>query len=151
MVFLQGLTSEGGPAAACLELFDDYTIELFVSKEVMAEIHDVLTRPKLRARFSRLTDERADKLIVGLKEHATMIEFVPRRYRYERDHKDEKYLNLAIAAGAEYLVSRDNDLLSLAEDNVVGRDFLSHFPNLRIVDLVIFLREARRTLEVPLG
>lgn len=38
MVFLQGLTSEGGPAAACLELFDDYAIELFVSKEVMAEI-----------------------------------------------------------------------------------------------------------------
>lgn len=80
MVFLQGLTSEGGPAAACLELFDDYAIELFVSKEVMAEIHDVLTRPKLLARFSRLTDERADRLIVGLKEHATMIEFVPRRY-----------------------------------------------------------------------
>lgn len=43
-----------------------------------------------------------------------MIDEVPREVALDRDPKDEPYLNLACVSGAEYLVSRDADLLDLA-------------------------------------
>jgi len=46
-----------------------------------------------------------------------MISEVPRVFAYDRDPKDEPYINLAIAAGANYIVSWDNDILDLAESS----------------------------------
>lgn len=113
MVFLQGLISESGVAVNCFELFENGTVELFVSEEVLAEIQDVITRPKLQAKYFRLTDERAEKLVEVLRTKATIIKDVPHVFSYTRDPKDEKYINLAIAAGVEYIISRDTDLLDL--------------------------------------
>ena len=51
-------------------------------------------------------------------------------------------MNLAVAARAEFLVLRDNDLLDLSDESRdEGRDFRLRFPNLRILDPVGFLRE----------
>ena len=44
---------------------------------------------------------------------------VPRIQTYGRDADDEPYLNLAIAAEADYVVTRDNDLLALATDHSI--------------------------------
>ncbi|HEY2911138.1 MAG TPA: putative toxin-antitoxin system toxin component, PIN family, partial [Gemmataceae bacterium] len=44
---------------------------------------------------------------------ATTIEPVPDAFELQRDPEDSKYLNLAIAANAKLIVSRDNDLLDL--------------------------------------
>lgn len=114
MVFLQGLITENGVAARCLELVENREIELFVSQEVLTEIRDVLTRPKLQARFPLLTSERAAKLLELLNEKATFVKNVPKIFTYPRDPKDEKYIDLAVAANAEYIVTRDTDLLDLA-------------------------------------
>ena len=38
---------------------------------------------------------------------------MPNLFTLDRDPKDAKYVNLAIAAGADFLVTRDNDLLEL--------------------------------------
>ena len=58
------------------------------------------------------------------------------------------YINLAIAAGASYLVSRDNDVLDLAKlSNPDGGRLRSHTPHLQILDPVSFLAEARRRLQ----
>jgi predicted nucleic acid-binding protein len=47
---------------------------------------------------------------------------------------------LAAAARANYLVSRDKDLLSLATDwSVLGKQFRQRCPRLHIVDPVDFL------------
>jgi predicted nucleic acid-binding protein len=53
-----------------------------------------------------------------------------------RDPKDERYLNLAIAVGARYLVSRDTDLLDLMKD----QPFRNQFPHLNILDPTAFLQ-----------
>jgi predicted nucleic acid-binding protein len=37
---------------------------------------------------------------------------VPKEFSYRRD-EDEPYINLAVAAGADFIVSRDRDLLDL--------------------------------------
>lgn len=144
VVFLQGLIKERGPGAKCLELFEDGIIELFISEGALNEIGDVLTRPDLQHKFPLLTQERAEQLLVSLKERATFLEFVPAEFRYDRDPKDEMYVNLALAAEAAYLVSRDNDLLDLMKETDTGRDFRERFPSLTILDPVAFLREVEK-------
>lgn len=141
MLFLQGLISESGIAVSCFELFENGIVELFVSEEVLAEIQDVITRPKLQARYSRLTDERAQRLIEILRLKATLIKSPPRVFNYTRDPKDEKYINLAVAADAEYIVSRDSDLLDLMTGfDVKSKEFRQKTRPLKIVEPVDFLR-----------
>lgn len=106
---------------------------------------DVLTRPELQHKFPLLTQERAEELLEGLKERATFLESVPAEFSYDRDPKDEMYVNLALAAGAAYLVSRDNDLLDLMKETDTGRDFRKRLPSVTILDPVAFLREVEKS------
>jgi predicted nucleic acid-binding protein len=66
---------------------------------------------------------------------------VPKAFSYERDPHDEPYLNLAIAVDAQYLVSRDKDLLDLMADSA----FRGQYPGLSIVDPVTLLRTLKST------
>lgn len=145
VVFLQGLIKETGPGVGCLELFENGRIELFISQAVLNEICDVLTRPDLRQRFPSLTHERYEMLLRGLKAKATFLESVPATFSYDRDPKDEMYINLALAAEAAYLVSRDNDLLDLMKETDTGREFRERFPSLTILDPAAFLREVEKS------
>jgi predicted nucleic acid-binding protein len=50
-------------------------------------------------------------------------------------------LNLAIEAQADFIVTRDNDLLDLMRwDTETGREFQKRFRSLRILDPVAFLK-----------
>ncbi len=54
---------------------------------------------------------------------------------------DECYINLAIEAKADYLVSRDRDLLDLMTGHTdVCKDFRRRFRQLKIVEPIEFLR-----------
>jgi uncharacterized protein len=135
MIFLQGLVREKGIAVDCLELVENSKIKLFVSKEILAEIADVLTRPKLQERFSLLTKERVERLLEILKQEAVLIKNVPKVFTYPRDPKDEKYINLAIETEADYIVSRDNDLLDLMTDFTdEAKEFRQRFRPLRVIE-----------------
>jgi putative PIN family toxin of toxin-antitoxin system len=141
MIFLQGLISKSGIAVNCFELFENEIIELFVSEEVLAEIQDVITRPKLQAKYSRLTNERAERLVEVLRTKATLIKDVPTVFNYPRDPKDEKYINLAVAAGSEFIISRDMDLLDLMTDfDNDSKEFRQKFRPLKIIQPSEFLK-----------
>ena len=111
MVFLQAVTNEQGPAFACLGLVEEEKLELVVSPVILAELRDVLSRPKVRAKFPHLTDERAEGFIYWLEDKGITLAEVPRAFEYPRDPDDEPYINLAVASDSRYLVSRDKDLL----------------------------------------
>ena len=75
----------------------------------MAELLDVLTRPRL-ARF--INPELRDDVLSLLDTYGVFV--VPtQRVTDCRDPKDDKYLELALAAGADTIVSSDQDLLVL--------------------------------------
>ena len=94
------------------------------------------------------TDELVRAFLAGLREQALLISEVPRAFEYERDLKDAPYINLAIAAKANYLVSRDKDLLDLAVyNNSDGQQLRLRAPTLQILDPPSFLAELRRTLQ----
>lgn len=141
MIFLQAVVNESGPAAACLNKADGGPVELCLSPETRAEVHDVVNRRGVRKQFRALTDERVTNFLARLDLVATLISDVPAAFMLKRDPKDSKYINLAIAANAELVVSRDNDLLDLmTSDDAEPVAFRSAYPTIRILDPVAFLR-----------
>lgn len=80
-----------------------------LSNAVDAEIAEVLSRPK----FARaISGERRKRILDILR--GTAVWFEPTiRVADCRDQKDDKYLELAFAAGAEVIVSSDDDLIVL--------------------------------------
>ncbi len=135
MILLQAAARPQGPSAECLRLVKAGRLELFLSPEILAEVRDVLTRPKTLKKFSALTPEAVQLFLQDLQAQSVIMDQVPRRFSLPRDPKDEPYLNLAIASDASYLVSRDRDLLDLMADEAFRRSF----PVLVIIDPVEFL------------
>ncbi len=142
VVCLQGAAREAGPAGACFRLMQAEALSACVSRQVLAEIADVLDRPKIRQRFKTLTDERVAAFLQELQARAAFFDPVPEVFAYPRDPNDEPYVNLAAAAGARYLVTWDNDLLDLMNAATPeGKAFQERFPGLSALNPVTLLQE----------
>ncbi len=140
MIYLQGVARAKSPANACFALVKENIVELYLSLETLAEIEDVFTRPKFRNRFPSLTDEMIQAFLKDIKDKAVILKNAPSVFSYPRDPKDEKYINLAVEAKADFLVSRDNDLLDLMTGYTDEcKDFRRRFRGLKIVNPVEFL------------
>jgi len=149
VVCLQGAAKPNGPAGACFELMENGQITVSVSEPILAEIADVLNRSRLKQRFKSLTPERVESFLGELLNAAVLVRSVPAVFTYPRDPDDEAYINLALAAGAKFLLTWDKDLLDLMQDNPEGRGFRARFPDLRITTPVDFLRELALQPEGP--
>lgn len=141
VIYLQATLSDKGAAYACWQLVETGEVRVFVTKAILAEIEDVLNRPKLRRKYSVLTDEKVAEVLQSIRAHAVLIENTNQIYVFERDPNDEVFINLALACGVEFLISRDNDLLDLRKD----KNFKVSFPQLRIVNPAEFLEIYRET------
>ena len=80
-----------------------------LSPAVDAEIAEVLGRPK----FALLLPEARRERVLNILRSAALWFEPTERVTDCRDAKDNKYLELAVAAGAEIVVSSDDDLLVL--------------------------------------
>jgi uncharacterized protein len=101
------LKADSAPERALLhaEASDVFALSVAVD----AEIAEVLARPKFARAIPR---ERLDFVLQVLRSEA--VWFAPtERVTDCRDPKDDKYLELALAADAETIVSSDDDLLVL--------------------------------------
>jgi putative PIN family toxin of toxin-antitoxin system len=124
------------------QLVDQTRVTLCLSDEVLEEVRDVLTREEYQRQFPALTIEAVGALLKGLTARAVFVQHVPNVYTLERDPKDSKYINLALAAGAGFLVTRDKDLLDLMDHTTAtGAEFRRRFPDLRIIAPGDFVRE----------
>ncbi len=141
-VFLQALVNPNGPAGRCKQLVDRGEVELFVSEEVLTEMAEVLSRPRTRKLAPALTIEVIEAFIADVRLKSICLQNVPEEYRFERDPKDACYINLAIVAGAKFIVSRDNDLLDLMNPNSkTAGEFQRRFPMLKIINPTDLLAE----------
>lgn|SRR5262245_16098852 len=141
-IFLQGAANRRSQARRALRLFFDGKITLFVSAPILEELHDVLNRPVIRYKFPKLNDRIVRALLKKIERKAVVIENIPEEFHFERDPKDEPYLNLAIVTNSTYLVSKDNDLLDLmtktSEDALA---FRRRYPFLKIIQAKEFIAE----------
>jgi len=147
MVYLQAAAREKSPARKCLRLAEEHKVQLFISRKIIAEVREVLSREKIRRRFDALTDESVAVFLERVRQAADFVRTAPDHFDYSgRDSKDEPYINLAIEVQADYLVSRDNDLLDLMDWNhEAGREFQKRFRFLKIVTPETFLNEIENT------
>jgi putative PIN family toxin of toxin-antitoxin system len=144
MIYLQATINEFGPAATLLRLVDDEAFSLLTSNEILEEVREVLLRPKIRERNLDLTGERVDAFINHVREKGIVLDDVQQHFIYSRDPKDEKYINLAVEADADYVISRDYDLLDLMTGYTDEcKEFRRKFRQLKIIAPVEFLKIVR--------
>jgi putative PIN family toxin of toxin-antitoxin system len=141
VVFAQALISDSGPAAQCVALARSGTIRLVLSDIVITEIRELPS--KLPARLL-VTSERVEAFLNEVAPLAEMIDDVPELYRHPVDADDSHYVNLALAASATLITSRDHHLLDLMDHSrPMGRDFRERFPQLEIVRPEVLVRRLR--------
>lgn len=116
-----------GPAGEILRQWRDDRFELLVSEATLEELRDVLQRPAIRGR-QRLTLKEIDEIIEGFLTAATVV-YPTDAIQVAADPDDDKFLECAVAGGAEVIVSRDPHLLDLKE-----------YRGIRILSPVAFLR-----------
>ena len=99
----------GDAAERMLEATQRASWRIFTSPHVLAEIERVMVeRLGFSRRFALLTRRRA-------KRRAILVEPAPfSRHRVPGDPDDSPILQAALAAGADYLVTNDTDLLALS-------------------------------------
>jgi putative PIN family toxin of toxin-antitoxin system len=113
---------------------------LYVSEATLAELREVLSRREMRIKRPHMTADYVDIFVERVRRSAVLVDSVPSVLAFPRDPKDEPYLNLLIASGASYLISRDRDLLDLAKpESAVGSELRRHAPAATIVDPFEFL------------
>jgi uncharacterized protein len=141
-VLLQAAARQQSDAAGCLTLAEEGLIQLFVSKEVLLEIEDVLNRPEVRAHFPDLSDEIAGAFLKRLRNFSEFVSNVPRTFTYSRDEDDESYINLAVEVSADFIVTRDRDLLDLMTGHTDDcKEFRQRFRTLKVINPVDLLKE----------
>jgi putative PIN family toxin of toxin-antitoxin system len=102
----------GGAAFELLQFAYAGRFELVLSEPILTEVADVvLTRPHLRTRY-RYTDNAVAAYVNGLRRAATIVTDLP-QLSVVRDKTDDIILATAVAAAADYLCTRDRDLLDL--------------------------------------
>jgi putative PIN family toxin of toxin-antitoxin system len=113
-VVVSGIIKEEGPAGQILRLLvQERKFTSVTSVEILAEIREVLLRPKVR-KYHGWTDEQIDTFVIFLYAQSLVTEG-KLRVNVAKDPSDNKFLSCAREANAEYLVSGDTDLLELKE------------------------------------
>ena len=100
---------------------------ILISVPVLLELAEVLARPKLN---KYLLEEERMRFLISFLKAAEMVE-VTERVAACRDAKDDKFLELAVSARADCIVSGDADLLVLNPFRgipiITPDNFLRHF------------------------
>jgi putative PIN family toxin of toxin-antitoxin system len=132
-VFFQALTSPLGPAGRLLSYASSGIVSLYVSEGAFDELRGVTARPYIAQKY-RLNEQIVSDFIREVCSFATCLDSVPHLFEFPRDPKDAHYVDLALAARAKLIVSRDKDLLSLRDATTAdGRNFIAKYPALEIL------------------
>jgi len=83
--------------------------EILLSRPVLKELNEVLTREKLKP---YLLPEERERFVIALLNKSIFID-IEEKIQVCRDPKDDKFLELAANGGAACIISGDEDLLIL--------------------------------------
>jgi len=117
-----------GNERRCMMKVEKGNVKLFSSREIIVEIYDVARREKLAEiiRRTKYTPEILTGKILGMSE---IVDIKRRREIVIEDPDDIKFIECAIAAKAQYIVSGDSHLLKLRKYEGIkilnASDFLS--------------------------
>jgi putative PIN family toxin of toxin-antitoxin system len=107
-VWISALLAPGGWSWRVARLLRDGAFRVATSRPLIDELTEVLSRQRLVTKYA-VTHERRDQLIELIGGDAIFVD-IPGSLAVCRDPKDNMVLETAVAAGAEIIVTRDDDL-----------------------------------------
>jgi putative PIN family toxin of toxin-antitoxin system len=84
-----------------------------LSEDIVGEITQVLTYPKIKNVYTTLGLQSED-LIEEVLKNAKFVKVTKKLYVVEEHSADDKFIECAQAAGADYIISGDKHLLKIA-------------------------------------
>jgi putative PIN family toxin of toxin-antitoxin system len=123
-VLVSALLWKGTPGRV-FELARENEIQLFTSRVLLDELSDTLSKKKL-AKYIDATGLSASQMLSNYRKMATLVTTRELERQVSRDIDDDAVLACALAAGADLIVSGDEDLLVLKK-----------FQNIPIVTIAI--------------
>jgi uncharacterized protein len=125
-ILLSAMITEG-PAFEVVNLILGGQVDPVFSRETFGELADVLMT---REPFDRISRELRGAYLGHLSERGTWRRPMDQPVKC-RDPGDQPFLDLAVASAADYLVTRDDDLLEISEVGAMKirtpEDFLREF------------------------
>ncbi|MCZ7400126.1 MAG: putative toxin-antitoxin system toxin component, PIN family [Candidatus Methanoperedens sp.] len=100
------ISTRGNPALLLDKAGKNYT--LFISKDILTELEDVISRDKFG-----FTEEEVNTIIEAIISFSEVINPEIKLDVIKSDPDDNKILECAVACGASYIVSGDRHLLEL--------------------------------------
>ena len=103
----------GGKPAEIIKSAEAQNVSIFLSEEIVAEITQVLTYPKIKNVYKTLGLQSQD-LIEAVLKSAKFIKVTKKLHVVEEHPADDKFIECAKAANADYIISGDKHLLKVA-------------------------------------
>ena len=113
-IVVSSFLSPTGAPGRIIELWQDETFEVAASEPILAEYGRVLGYEHIRARH-RMSDDEIDQASTQLRQAVILVEPTERIVAIAADPADDMFLECAVAANAEYIISRDPHLLNIGE------------------------------------
>ncbi|MDR0438318.1 MAG: putative toxin-antitoxin system toxin component, PIN family [Bacteroidales bacterium] len=108
-VFISSFFWGGNPRKVMMRIIDGKDT-LFVSDEILQEVFSVMARPKFGVNHRQVTH-----FIDSIEEVAYGVNLMGMIQGVCRDSDDDKILECAVLGKVDFIISGDNDLLSLKE------------------------------------
>jgi putative PIN family toxin of toxin-antitoxin system len=134
MLFFQVAAQQPPRLHGSFQAIDAGRVQLCMSRELLEEVADVLSRPEFLDKAPHFTPELAMQFFAKLRSASTWFEPVPNVFTLAEHPKDDHLFNLAIAARVDRLVTWESRLLRLQDQSSADVQRLrSLAPQLRIV------------------
>jgi len=112
-IFISGFGWDAKPEEV-LKLLKQKRIINYISLEILNELKRVVSYPKLK-----FSDQLQNRILEFVFFYSEVIEPTEHISHITKDPEDNKFLECAIAARAEFLISGDSHLISIAEYRAV--------------------------------
>ena len=113
-VMISALISTGGPPARIIDLWETGAFDVASSAPLLEEVKRVLGYDQVK-KYLKCSPEEINKLLAGWRTASIYVDPEEELEVIKDDPDDDRVLECAVAAEAEYIVSGDNHLLDLGE------------------------------------
>ena len=108
-IFVSSVFWEKGNPHKIVEKAIEGEFDVFISEEIIEELEEILRRD-----FNE-SDDFIKEQVRLIKEYAEVVEIKERVVIVKEDFKDNKIIECAISASADFIISGDNHLLRINE------------------------------------
>lgn len=114
-VWISGLMLPGSVPGHIIRAASMSQITAVLSEPLLHELRLALQYRRIRPRI-RLSDEELERYLAELRYVAEMVDIADSRAQVPRDRRDDIVLATYLMSGADFLLTGDDDLLSLRAD-----------------------------------